>query len=164
MRCDRRRSTSSTPPPASEHSPAASEVIALDLHSVLVLLAQAARTLVRTSVEEALRDAGLRPTSAAELIPVKSSPAGRKTTLNAVKRGELRGFKVGREIMVRADDLRAWMESCPVTPSAAARKRPAPPSSPDGLVHDLLRRAGLHVPAATPQRDEEPERRSKRRR
>lgn len=164
MRRDKRPKASSAPPPPGDPSPPSSETIALDLHLALLDLAQAARILVRNSVEEALRDAGLRPTSATELIPVKSSPAGRKTTLNAIKRGELRGFKVGREIMVRADDLRAWMESCPVTPSAAARKRPAPPSSPDGLVHDLLRRAGLHVPAATPARDEEPEHRSKRRR
>jgi excisionase family DNA binding protein len=40
------------------------------------------------------------------------------TIRRAIDRGELRGFRIGRKVLIKRDEFRAWLESVCVTSAA----------------------------------------------
>lgn len=57
------------------------------------------------------------------------SPLGKRAHLDAVKRGRLKGWKVGRLVYARRDDVHQFIEEHPVQPKKAAQLGPKPQDS-----------------------------------
>jgi len=48
----------------------------------------------------------------------KISSTGERRIRDAANSRELRGFRPGKELLIKRADLRAWIESCPIRPTA----------------------------------------------
>ena len=60
-------------------------------------------------------------TSATEWVDQHTSPLGKRLHMASVRRGDLRGVKHGRRILVRRADLDAFLASCSTRRRASAR-------------------------------------------
>jgi hypothetical protein len=61
------------------------------------------------------------PTAPTEFISAAESPAGQRAVREAVRRGELEGFRPGKALLVRRAQHAAWIESHRVEPKAAPK-------------------------------------------
>ncbi len=102
--------------------------------------------LVRAIVRDELRR-HLGP-EADHFINVKDAPIKARKLRQLIRSGDLRGYKHGRDVLVAASDLRAFIEGRPVEPRKPIAV-PEPPPNRDHDVEDELR-ISLGVAPADP--------------
>ena len=114
-------------------------------------LSASAKRQVMQRLEEIV-DLLLRACGPDEWVDQNSSPLGRREHLEAARRGDVAGYKIGRRILVRRSEIDEFIRSFPVNAQNRDRTPLAPSPGPmddgsdDDVVVALERRLGLvHV-------------------
>jgi hypothetical protein len=76
-----------------------------------------------------------------EWVSQKESPLGHDTHLELVRAGKLTGYKRGKQIFVRREEIDAFIEGGLLPPKA--RPAPAPPASGASIADELRAELGL---------------------
>jgi hypothetical protein len=109
--------------------------------SVVVLTAEQLSGIVKTAVAEALREHGIAAPST--WIPIKSSGLRDGTARRAVREKKVRASRVGRELLLHAGDVAAFIAGNAVT----SKEEEEPPVVTDSAEADIFERAVVRARA-----------------
>lgn len=82
----------------------------------------AALPAVLAEVLSKLMDATLPSPTAPAFYDVTACPIGEHAARQAIKRGDLQGYRVGQKTLVQAEDLHEFIRKHPIEPAARPRK------------------------------------------